>query len=147
MMKAIRLAVAVLALYLVGLSAAHAQVAYNEGPVERVVLVQILPGHFDAFMADLKKNIVPIWESEKTSGLIVGYQMWLNTTRAGNDDWDFGYSLTYKNMAALDGLPDKVFELRMKQYGDKTAEQKVIDKRVENVHVVSSSLVRDITLR
>jgi len=147
MMKAIRLAVAVLALYLVGLSAAHAQVAYNEGPVERVVLVQILPGHFDAFMADLKKNIVPIWESEKTSGLIVGYQMWLNTTRAGNDDWDFGYSLTYKNMAALDGLPDKVFDLRMKQYGDKTAEQKVIDKRVENVHVVSSSLVRDITLR
>lgn len=147
MMKAIRLAVAVLALYTLGLSAAHAQVAYNEGPVERIVLVQILPGHFDAFMADLKKNIMPIWESEKSAGLIVGYQIFLNTTRAGNEDWDFGYSLTYKNMAALDGLPDKVFEIRMKQYGDKTAEQKVIDKRVENVHVISSSLIRDITLR
>ena len=147
MMKAIRLAVAVLALYPLGLSAAHAQVAYNEGPVERIVLVQILPGHFDAFMADLKKNIMPIWESEKSAGLIVGYQIFLNTTRSGNDDWDFGYSLTYKNMAALDGLPDKVFDIRMKQYGDKTAEQKVIDKRVENVHVVSSQLIRDITLR
>jgi len=35
----------------------------------------------------------------------------------------------------------------MKQYGDKNAEQKVIDKRVENVHVVSSMLIRDITIR
>ena len=43
-------------------------------------------------------------------------------------------------MAALDGLPDKIYELRMKQYGDKTAEQKVIEKRVENVRVVNSML-------
>jgi hypothetical protein len=56
-------------------------------------------------------------------------------------------SLTYKNMAALDGLPDKVWDIRMKQYGDSAAEQKVIDKRVENAHVVSSMLLRDITLR
>jgi hypothetical protein len=35
----------------------------------------------------------------------------------------------------------------MKHYGDQAAEQKVIDKRVENVHVVDSYLLRDITLR
>jgi hypothetical protein len=73
--------------------------------------------------------------------------MFLNSTSSGPEDWDFGYSLTYKNMGALDGLPDKIYELRMKQYGNKTAEQKVIDKRVENVRVVNSMLVRDITLR
>ena len=50
-------------------------------------------------------------------------------------------------MAALDGLPDKVFEIRMKQYGSESAEQKVIDKRVENARVVSSYLLRGITLR
>lgn len=50
-------------------------------------------------------------------------------------------------MAALDGLPDKVFELRMKHYGDHEAEQKVIEKRVEDAHVVHSYLLRDITLR
>ncbi len=49
-------------------------------------------------------------------------------------------------MAALDGLPDKVYDLRMKHYGDKTAEQKVIDKRVENYKFVSSMLLRDITV-
>jgi hypothetical protein len=50
-------------------------------------------------------------------------------------------------MAALDGLPDNIYGLRMKQYGDKNAEQKVIDKRVENVRMVNSMLIRDIRLR
>ena len=147
MKQAIRIGVAVFCFSLVAFLTAAAQVQYNEGPVERVVLVKILPGHFSAFMTDLKTNIVPIWESEKSSGLIQGYQMLLNTTSSGPDDWDFGFSLTYKNMAALDGLPDKVFDIRMKKYGDQSAEQKVIDKRVENVRIVSSMLLRDITLR
>jgi hypothetical protein len=146
MKKAILLASAALCFSL-AVCTASAQVPYNEGPVSRVVLVQILPGHFNAFMDDLKKNIVPIWESEKSAGLIQGYDMWFNLTKSGAEDWDFGYSLTYKNMAALDGLPDKVYDLRMKQYGDKNAEQKVIDKRVENVRVVGSMLTRSITLR
>jgi len=35
----------------------------------------------------------------------------------------------------------------MQHYGDATAEQKVLDKRSENAHLVSSFLIRDITLR
>jgi hypothetical protein len=147
MKQAVRLAVAVLCLSFVAVTVATAQVPYKEGAVERVVLIRILPGHFDAFMADIKKNVIPIWESEKAAGLIVDYQMFLNQTRSTADDWDFGYSLVYKNMAALDGLPDKVFDLRMKHYGDQSAEQKVIDKRVENARAVSSYLLRDITLK
>src|ERR1700756_4418155 len=147
MKKAILLAVAVVCLSCGAVSKAAAQVPYNEGPVSRVVLIHILPGHFNAFMDDLKKNSVPLWEAQKSAGLIQGYDMWLNLTKSGVDDWDFGYSLTYKNMAALDGLPDKVYDLRMKQYGSKDSEQKVIDKRVENVRVVGSMLTRGITLR
>ncbi len=35
----------------------------------------------------------------------------------------------------------------MKQYGSKEGEQKVIEKRVETAKVVTSSLLRGITLR
>jgi hypothetical protein len=140
-------AIAVLGLSLAAVSPAHAQVPYNEGNVNRIVLIQITPGHFDAFMADLKQNIVPVWEGEKTAGLIIDYHIFLNTTHAGHDDWDIGYSLVYKNMAALDGLADKVYGIRMKQYGDRAAEQKIVDKRVENAHLVSSMLLRVITMR
>jgi hypothetical protein len=146
MKKVIGLAMAVLGISIAVVSAAPAQVPYSEGPVTRVVLIKIVPGHSDALFADFKKNIVPIWESEKSAGLIVDYGMFLNTTTS-EPDWDFGYTITYKNMGALDGLADKVWDIRMKQYGDHSAEQKVVEKRVENAHVVTSSLLRGITLR
>ena len=147
MKQALRLAVAALCVTFVSLATATAQDQYTEGTVERVILVHILPGHFNAFMTDVKNNITPIWDAEKSAGLIQGYQIFLNETKASMDDWDIGFSLTYKNMAALDGLGMKVLELRMKQYGDKSKEQQVIDKRVENGRAVASYLIRDITMK
>jgi hypothetical protein len=147
MKAAVRLAGALL-LALVGSTvAARAQVPYSQGTVTRVVLLSTIPGHSNALFADLKKNFVPLWEAEKSAGLILNYSVFINQTSSGPNDWDIGYTVTYKNMAALDGLPDKLYELRMKQYGSKEDEQKVIDKRVENAKLVSTSLLRDITLR
>jgi hypothetical protein len=147
MKQAVRLTLGLLSLSLVLLATGVAQDQYTEGPVSRVTLVHILPGHFNAFMADLKTNIKPIWEAEKASGLIESYGIFLNTTKASIDDWDIGFILTYKNFAALDGLGMKILELRMKQYGDKSKEQQVIDKRVDNARGVASYLIRDITLK
>ena len=147
MKHTVRLAVALLLALVASTTTARAQVPYNQGTVTRVVLLSIIPGPSDALFADLKKNAVPLWEKEKSAGLILDYSLFLNQTASGADDWDVGYTLTYKNMAAFDGLPDKLYELRMKQYGSKEDEQKVIEKRVENAKVVSSSLLRDITLR
>jgi len=65
MKRAVWLAVALMCLTSALSMTSVAQVKYNEGPVDRVVLLHILPGHFDAFMDDLKKNIVPIWEAQK----------------------------------------------------------------------------------
>jgi hypothetical protein len=147
MKLAVRLAVAVLCLSVVMVTASNAQVPYKEGNVERVVLIHINAGHADAFWADMKKNTLPIWEAQKAAGLIVDYQWFVNQTTSNGDDWNVGYSLVYKNMAALDGLADKAYDIRMKHYGDSAAEQKVVDKRVENAHVVSSFLIREVTIR
>ena len=147
MQQTTKFAVAALCLSLMSVASAVAQDQYTEGGVARVTLVQILPGHFNAFMDDLKTNIKPIWDAEKKAGLIENYSVFLNTTKANADDWDIGFSLSYKNFAALDGLAQKVLDLRMKQYGDKGKEQQVVDKRVQNVRVVASVLTRDITLK
>jgi hypothetical protein len=147
MKHAIRFAVAALCLSLMCAASAVAQDQYTEGGVTRVTLVQILPGHFNAFMDDLKNNIKPVWDAEKKAGLIEDYSIFLNSTKANPDDWDLGYTLSYKNFAALDGLPQRVLDLRMKQYGDKNKEQQVVDKRVQNVRVVTSILTREIKLK
>ena len=147
MKQAVRLIMGLLSLSLVFLGMGAAQDQYTEGPVSRVTLVHILPGHFNAFMEDVKTNVKPIWEAEKSSGMIESYGIFLNQTRSSVDDWDIGFILTYKNFAALDGLGMKVLELRMKQYGSKSKEQQAIDKRVENGRAVASYLIRDITLK
>src|SRR5208283_988146 len=147
MKQAVRLTLGLLVLSLVLLATGVAQDQYTEGPVSRVTLLHILPGHFNAFMDDIKNNIKPLWEAEKKSGLIESYGIFLNQTKASIDDWDIGFELTYKNFAALDGLGMKVLELRMKQYGDKGKEQQVINKRVENGVTVASYLIRNIALK
>ena len=147
MKRTIRFALAAVCLCLVSIATAVAQDQYTEGGVTRVTLVQILPGHFNAFMDDLRTNIKPIREAEKKAGLIVDYNIFLNTTKANPDDWDIGFALSYNKFAALDGLAQKVLDLRMKQYGDKSKEQQVIDKRVQNARVVTSALTREITLK
>src|ERR1035438_9581934 len=147
MKQAVRLTLGLLLLSVALLATGVAQDQYTEGTVERVTLVHIFPGHFNAFMDDVKNNIKPIWDAEKSAGLIEGYQVFFNQTKASIDDWDIGISLTYKNMAALDGLGMKVLDLRMKQYGDKSKEQQVIDKRVENGRQVASYLIRNVTMK
>jgi hypothetical protein len=147
MKQVVRLAVGSLCLSLVLIASAVAQDQYTEGTVERVNLIRILPGHFNAFMEDIKNNLQPIWEAEKSNGVIEGYQVFLNQTKANAEDWDIGVSLTYKNMAALDGLGMKVLDLRMKKYGDKSKEQKVIDRRVENAHTVAIYLIRNVSMK
>jgi hypothetical protein len=137
--------IAALALALI--PAAHAQVPYTEGNVTRVVHIHILAGHFDAFYADLKANVIPLFEAEKSAGLILSYRFFSPEQASSPDDWNFGYAVVYSNMGALDGLPDKVYDLRMKHYGDAQSEQKVLDKRYENAHLVSSFLIRDVTFR
>ena len=147
MKQAVRLTLGLLVISLALLATGVAQDQYTEGTVERVVLVHILPGHFNGFMDDIKTNLKPIWDAEKSSGIIQDYGIFLNQTKASVDDWDIGFILTYKNFAALDGLGMKVLELRMKQFGDKSKEQKVIDKRVDNARAVASYLTRDITMK
>jgi len=147
MKHVVRLTLVVVSLSLLLLTAASAQDQYTEGSVERVVLVRVLPGHFNAFMNDLKNNLEPLWNSEKSQGVIEGYQVFFNQTKSNPEDWDWGFSFTYKNMASLDGLGMKVLDLRMKQYGDKSKEQQTIDKRVENIQTVASYLIRNVTMK
>lgn len=147
MKKAAQLTVGLVCLCVLLAGAAVAQDQYTEGTVERVNLIRILPGHFNGFMEDIKTNLQPIWEAEKANGLIMSYHVFFNQTKANADDWDLGVTLEYKNMAALDGLAQKVLDLRMKQYGDKGKEQKVVDKRVESAHTVASYLIRNVTMK
>jgi hypothetical protein len=50
-------------------------------------------------------------------------------------------------MAALDGLPDKVYSVRQKLNADDAEWKKISEKRADDAHVVASYLLRDVTVR
>ena len=122
----IRFAVAALCFYLMSVATAVAQDQYTEGGVTRVTLVQILPGHLNAFMEDLKHNIQPLWEAQKKAGLIESYGIFLNATKA-NPENSIGISafLWAIRISRRSTVWHKKFStLRMKQYGDKNKESR-----------------------
>ena len=67
MKRAACLLSAVLCLSFLAVTTATAQVPYHQDPVERVLLLRY-SAHFDGFMADLKKNIVPLWDPRGPRG-------------------------------------------------------------------------------
>ena len=58
-----------------------------------------------------------------------------------------GFTMSYKNFAALDGLAQKVLDLRMKQYSDNGKGQQVIDKKVQNARGGTNLLTRESALK
>ena len=86
MKSAVRLTGALLLALVVSTVTARAQVPYKQGTVTRVVLLSLMPGRSDAFYGDLKKNVIPLWEAEKSAGLILNYSLFLNESSSGPHD-------------------------------------------------------------
>ncbi len=51
---------------------------YNNGPVCRVIYVDVKPGMGDAFWTDIRQNFKPIYEEFKKQGWIVDYKFYTN---------------------------------------------------------------------
>lgn len=126
---------------------ALAQKNYTDGPIWRVVHVRILPGKANAFWADLNTNAKKLWETEKAQGIVVDYKVYVHTTADSAQDWDVAYAIEYKNWAAIDGLTAKTEAIAEQVAGGADARQTLVDKRVQTSEVVSSQILKEVTLK
>jgi ABC-type sugar transport system substrate-binding protein len=146
MRKALSLALFVAAL----LSAvtAHAQNPnYNVGPVWRVTYVHIKPGQGDAFWADVRTHLKPIWEEQKKQGLITDYKLFTNSTTNSPNDWSVAVAILYANWAALDQLDAKAASIAVAHYGSRDVMMDAARKRADISDLVASHLAREVTLK
>ncbi len=127
--------------------ASQAQEHYTLGPINRVTLVDIKPGKASAFWTDLRQNLRPLYDEYKRQGLIENYSMGVKTTAEGPDDWDAVIILTFRNWAALDTFATKGDSVSMRYFGSYAKRSDSGAKRSETASVVSSILVRDVTLK
>jgi hypothetical protein len=142
------LSLAVLVTALVSAVTTYAQNPnYNVGPVWRVTYVHIKPGQGDAFWADVRTHLKPIWEEQKKQGLITDYKLFTNATTNSTNDWNVGVAILYSNWAALDQIDAKAASIAVAHYGSRDAMMDAARKRAEISDLVASHLAREITLK
>ena len=90
---------------------------YSEGVVVNVSSVRTEPGQFEAYMAYLAGPYKQLMEEQKKAGIILDYAIYQTTPRSP-DDPDLYLIVTYKNMAAFDGLDDRMDAIQEKMVGN-----------------------------
>src|ERR1700692_3021022 len=115
-------ALAVTALSMSAISSALADdsKAYTEGTVQEVTAIRTKPGMFDAYMKWLDTTGKQLRDDEKKAGLILDYAVYQTQPRSPHDPAK-NPAINYKNMAALDGLSDRVEPLQKKIWGTREA--------------------------
>jgi hypothetical protein len=127
-------------------AAAAADRPYKDGTVTNVSSIRTEPGMFDAYMQYLATTYKAMMEEQKAAGIIVSYQVYTTTPR-GPDEPDIYLVTEYKNMAALDGLRDKVEPIQQKMFGDQAQRSAKTIERGKMRTALGSELLRKIELK
>jgi hypothetical protein len=120
--------------------------SYVEGTVTEVTAIRIKPGKFDAYMKWLDTTGKQLREDEKKAGIIVDYAVYSVTPRSPQDP-DLYLTVTYKNMAALDGLEDRVEPIMKKIWATRDAAAKADIDRESLREILGTQLIRRLDLK
>jgi hypothetical protein len=126
---------------------AFAQEHYTEGPIWQVTLIRVKATQMDAYLTSLRANSKSIYDEMKKEGAILDYKVFLNTTKHDPQDWDMAIGVQYKNFGALDDLAAKAESIRDKVLGSKQNAQQIGEKRADMREIVSTMLLREVTLK
>jgi hypothetical protein len=120
--------------------------AYTEGPVVVVTAIRTKPGKFDAYMKWLDTTGKQLRDDQKKAGLILDYAIYSATPRSPNDP-DLYMTITYKNMAALDGLDDRVEPIMKKIYASRDASNQAAADRESLREILGTQMIRKLELK
>ena len=140
------LAVAALSMTATSTALADDTKAYTEGPVVVVTAIRTKPGMFDAYMKWLDTTGKQLRDEQKKAGVILDYAVYSANPRSPNDP-DLYMTITYKNMAALDGLDDRVEPIMKKIYASRDASNKAAADRESLRQILSTELIRKLELK
>lgn len=120
--------------------------SYTEGTVTAVTSIRTKPGMFDAYMKWLDTTGKQLREDEKKAGIILDYAVYRVMPRSPQDP-DLYMTITYKNMAALDGLDDRNEPLTKKLWATRDASDKAAVERESLREILGTQLIRRLDLK
>ncbi len=146
MPRRIRGSLVVLLLCLAPAGAMAQQKPYTEGSVMTVSYIQIKPGMFDNYVQWLDTKWKPLMEAQKKAGLITAYSVF-NSPARDREDWNMVLTVTYKNMAALDGFDDRADPIARRLMGSDNDQNKATIDRGEMREVLGARMLRELVLK
>jgi hypothetical protein len=106
----------------------------------------VKPGRLDEYMTFLAGPYKQLMEAQKKAGVITGWAVFQSDSR-DEDDWNIALTTTYKNMAALDNLRDRVDPIDQQVYGSLEKSSDAMVKRSEMREIVGNRLMRQLTIK
>ena len=121
--------------------------SYTEGHVTAVTSVKVMDGQFENYMHFLDTTYKASMEAAKKAGLILDYAVLAGSPRR-SEDADLYLIVTYPNLAALDGLDDKMEPIMAKATKMNMAQrEEASGKRTVMRTILGTELVRELTLK
>lgn len=127
-------------------SSASGGAPYTEGSVWQITMVKTRAGMADDYIKNLAKNYKAVMEEEKKQNLVLNYKVLLGDASTA-EDYNMLLMVEYKNMAALDGLRDKVDPITQKIAGSEDQRRDASIKRADIREILGSKTMREITLK
>jgi hypothetical protein len=119
---------------------------YTEGPVWEITMVRTKAGMSDDYLKNLANAYKATSEEEKKQGIIMDYKILIGDA-ASRDDFNILLMVEYKNMAALDGLREKMDPIARKLIGGEEQIRQGAIKRMEIRDILGIKTMREITLK
>ena len=145
-MKRFRILAAGLLLALATTAAAQER-SYTEGHVVAVTSVKVMDGQFENYMHFLDTTYKASMDAAKKAGLILDYEVLAGAPRRP-EDADLYLVVTYPNLAALDGLDDKMEPIMAKVTKMNLSQRdEASGKRSVMRTILGTELIRELTLK
>ena len=119
---------------------------YNEGPVWTLTMIKTKTGLADEYLKQITETVKPVYDEEKKQKIILDYKILMGDSH-NRDESNIIIMVQYANMAALDGLRDKMDPLVEKVMGNEDQRRALAVKRLDIREILGTRTMREITLK
>ena len=125
---------------------AAASAPYTEGPVWTLTFIKTKSGLDDEYFKQISQTVKPVYDAAKAEKIILDYKV-LNGNAIGEHDANIIIMVEYQNMAAFDGLREKMEPIMTKAMGSDDQRKDLAVKRLDIREILGTKTMREITLK
>jgi len=119
---------------------------YTEGTVSVVSSIRTEPAQNENYMKYLATTYKQVMDEQKKAGIIVDWSVYTTRPRTA-DEPNLYLVTTYKNLAAMDGLQDRMEAIQEKLIGNQEARDSAMAARGKMRSMVGSEVIRKVEFK